>query len=140
MKSKRFEDSVSSRLLINVIDVVLLCVGFFLAHYAFLHTELNCVPMSDTQRYLVIAVLCYVPVAAFLPPVALRRVTGTDKIARDPTNALKGNVPLFPSAARTGIADDARIAAHRVVVNGMIDRAVTDAGLLHMAHNALKGV
>ena len=83
MKSKRFEDSVSSRLLINVIDVVLLCVGFFLAHYAFLHTELNCVPMSDTQRNLVIAVLCYVPVAAFLPPVALRRVTGTDKIARN---------------------------------------------------------
>ena len=83
MKSKRFEDSVSSRLLINVFDVVLLCVGFFLAHYAFLHSGQNYVTMPDTQRNLVIAVLCYVPVAAFLPPVALRRVTGTDKIARN---------------------------------------------------------
>ena len=41
MKSKRFEDSISSRFLINVIDVVLLCVGFFLAHYAFLHSGQN---------------------------------------------------------------------------------------------------
>lgn len=83
MKSKRFEDSISSRFLINVIDVVLLCVGFFLAHYAFLHSGQNYVTMPETQRNLVIAVLCYVPVAAFLPPVALRRVTGTDRIARN---------------------------------------------------------
>lgn len=50
MKSKRFEDSISSRFLINVIDVVLLCVGFFLAHYAFLHSGQNYVIMPDTDR------------------------------------------------------------------------------------------
>ena len=59
MKSKRFEDSISSRFLINVIDVVLLCVGFFLAHYAFLHSGQNYVTMPETQRNLVIAIILF---------------------------------------------------------------------------------
>lgn len=81
MNNKHFEDSISSRLLVNVIDIVLLCVGFFLAHFVLVYSGQDFVPMSFTQRYLVIAVLCYVPVAAFFPPIALRRVSSTDKIA-----------------------------------------------------------
>lgn len=81
MGKRHFEESLSSRLLVNVVDIVLLCVSFFLTHYVLMHAGQEGVPMDFTQRYLVIAILCYMPVAAFLPPIALRRVCSSDRIA-----------------------------------------------------------
>ncbi len=81
MNNKHFEDSISSRLLVNVIDIVLLCVAFFLTHFVLMLSGQDFVSTAFAQRYLIIAILCYVPVAAFFPPIALRRVCSTDKIA-----------------------------------------------------------
>ena len=81
MSNKHFEDSISSRLIVNVIDIALLCAAFFLTHYTLMHFAQETVALSYTQRYLVIAILCYMPVAAFFPPIALRRVCSSDKIA-----------------------------------------------------------
>ena len=45
---------------------------------------------------------------------------------------------LSASAARTYLADDAGIAADRVAVDRMVDRAVADAGFLHRADDRLE--
>ena len=62
------------------------------------------------------------------------------QIAGDAAYALEFVIVLGAAALRTGVADDAVVAAHRVAVDRMVDRAVAYAALLHVAHNALKGL
>ena len=49
---------------------------------------------------------------------------------------------LFLSAAALGadVADNSRIAAYRVTVDGVVDRAVAYSAFLHAADNLLEGV
>ena len=67
----------------------------------------------------------------------------SDEIAGDPADALKahGAVLFVASALGADVAGDhARVAAHRVAVDGVIDAAVADPGLFHGTHDLLEGL
>ena len=67
-------------------------------------------------------------------------VERTDEVARDSADSLERDISLFSAAAGALVADDARVTADRVVVNRMVDRAVSDAAVVHLAHNAFECV
>ena len=81
MNSRYPEESTVTRIFVNAIDIMLLGVSFLTTHYALLHIGQEWISMEFTQRFLAIAVLCYVPVAVAFPPIALRHVCSSDKIA-----------------------------------------------------------
>ncbi|MGN0233691.1 MAG: exopolysaccharide biosynthesis polyprenyl glycosylphosphotransferase [Bacteroidaceae bacterium] len=81
MSNKHFEGSISSQIIVNVIDIAFLCASGFLALFVSRHLGQHDITLAHTQRYLIISILCYIPTAVLFPPVALRRVSSTDKIA-----------------------------------------------------------
>ena len=68
-------------------------------------------------------------------------VKSADQVAGNPADPFKIRVavPFVAAAFRAGVLNDAGIPAHRVAVDGVVDRAVTHAGLLHRADDRLKG-
>lgn len=81
MKKKHFEDSITSRIVVNLIDIVLLCASFLVTYLVSLYLKPDSVKTSEVWQYDIIAMLCYAPVAFLFPPIVLRRVCGSDKIA-----------------------------------------------------------
>ena len=67
-------------------------------------------------------------------------VKRADQIARDAADALKVHLFLLSAALRAAIPDNAVVAADRVAVNRVVDRAVADARVVHRAHNRFKRV
>ena len=66
-------------------------------------------------------------------------VEGTYQITGDSSDPFEFDVALGTSALRTGIADDAVIAADRVSVDRMVDGTITDSGIVHAADDLFKG-
>ena len=60
-------------------------------------------------------------------------VERADEIARDAADALEMHLFFLTAALRAAVADDAVVAADRVAVDRMVDRAVADAGFLHLS-------
>ena len=58
-------------------------------------------------------------------------VESTDQITGDAADALETDVILMATAIRAGVADYAVVTAHRIAVDGVVDRSVTDSGFLH---------
>lgn len=83
MSNKHFENSVSSQIAVNVIDIACLCASGFLALIVSRHFCQHDITFAQAQRCLIIALLCYIPVVLLFPPVALRRLSSSDKIARN---------------------------------------------------------
>ena len=81
MKKKHFEDSITSRIVVNLIDIVLLCASFLVTYLVSLYLKPDSVKTSEVWQYDIIAMLCYAPVAFLFPPIVLRRVCSSDKIA-----------------------------------------------------------
>lgn len=81
MSNKHFENSVSSQIVVNVMDIALLCVCGFLALTVSRHFGHPGMTFSLTQRHLAVYILCYIPIAVLFAPIALRRVSSTDRIA-----------------------------------------------------------
>lgn len=69
-------------------------------------------------------------------------VDGADEIAGYAADALEFAVAVIlgASAVRAAVADEAGIAADRVAVDRMVDRAVADAGVLHVADDVLESL
>ena len=68
-------------------------------------------------------------------------VERADQVSGDAADALDRLVGGFVAVAvRALVADDAGVAADRVAVDRVVDRAVADAGLLHAADELLKGL
>lgn len=64
----------------------------------------------------------------------------TDDLGNGHLPSARGIVRRRIVAAGTGIADDAIVTAHRVTVNGVVDRAVADAALPHIADDFFEGI
>lgn len=62
-------------------DIALLCVCGFLALTVSRHFGHPGMTFSLTQRHLAVYILCYIPIAVLFAPIALRRVSSTDRIA-----------------------------------------------------------
>ena len=69
-------------------------------------------------------------------------IQGAHQVAGDAADALEAAVAVGLSAAAVGaaVADDAVEAADGVAVNGVVDGAVADAGVMHEADDLLEGV
>lgn len=81
MKKKHFEDSAASRIVVNMLDILLLYASFLLTYIISQHSAQEKVALQDMQRLCNIAIICYIPVAMQFPPIAMQRVCSTDKIA-----------------------------------------------------------
>lgn len=80
MSKKYLKDSHISRITINTCDCLLLCASFFLVYKFSSSLHLDWVTLPGITRYLTTAILCYLPVAVYLPPIAQNRTSSTDRI------------------------------------------------------------
>ena len=64
----------------------------------------------------------------------------SNEVACDSADTLELDVTLFSAARGTGVSDNAGIAANGVMVNGVVDRAVADAVVVHQAYDFLECV
>ena len=69
-------------------------------------------------------------------------IHGAHQITGDAADALKTDVAIVLGTAAAGalVINDAGVAADGIAVNGMVDTAVADAGLLHAADYLFKSV
>ena len=65
-------------------------------------------------------------------------IKSADEVTGDAADSVEGTLVLGASAAGALILDDAGEAADGVAVNGMVNGAVTDTALLHMANYLFK--
>ena len=80
MRKQDVTESRTMRVIVAMCDMLVLALCLFAAYGAIYLVFPDKVAHMNLHNYMLLAVLCYVPIAVYMPPLFLRRVVRGDHI------------------------------------------------------------